>query len=383
MRLIAHGAEMSSDWQPFTIAAGILVLISAAASTAAIAVYFWLAGLLAVDVWEPARLLYEYCPEYLGELGEDPARCQDWIGENSLSAKILGWVGIGHCLVTALMALYALAAVLRTIVSPLRRRASWHETFYWEYVGRLETSVAADDRHDFVVFGGIDYIKGFLRQVGAKSRHGFGADRVVHAKRWAWAREAQFLTVSLAALLSATTSAALYLWRHEFIVASEAFSSIEALRTFATDFSWQLASSIPLLEPADVFNWQRPQGFADDKLWSIAIFTLKVLFFTPVVIYIVDIAKTRRNQDPPMTPFDDNATVQELLYSIFQSPFPLGEILVPWLWRQHYGSVAAALNQRGVTTANGRAWSAQLVSEQLFQALSERDRRQHQIYKGE
>lgn len=370
VRLFGRSRDVSEKWQPFSTTAAVLTTIGLILNAAALFVFFVLGGL-----WVTGDRHYLRSAEFLCS-GLEPGRQADCAGvvDNDIAAAAL--VGLSWLLsvfswfLAPLLGLVILIQVSWYIRGAAQRRGAWQESLYWEYVGEGDVArMAVPGRHELVVVGGIGWVRRMLRTLRVRPRRGFGPDRLTHARRWAWARETQSLAGALAGLAGLSISVALILWHYGLTTAAREVEMWEAARILVVDYLWNLAHAIPVLELTETLRWNRPDLFSEDRLWSIVLLVLKILLFVPIVSYVADIVRSRREQDPPRAPYENDPVVRAAFGRILDSPFPLRYFVFAGGWPRLYQACARELDEAGVAAPAG-SWTAAAVAAHVLAAVT-------------
>ncbi|RLK59910.1 hypothetical protein CLV68_0399 [Actinokineospora cianjurensis] len=354
MRQVNLAREESERWRPFSVLALLLVVLGLVVNSTVV-LLFMLVGAYAWIVTP-----------------QDIPLPAHWRG-NGLVEVALAVVRHTVPWLALLVGVLLFVQIAWYVRSPARRMASWRESHFWEYVNDVGSArIGTAGVHDAVVFGSVRSIKAFLSRTGLRVREGFGPERVAHARRWAWAHEAQALATALTGLAGLFLSLALVLWSHGVITAAEEVSAVRALLVLATDYAWHLAEAIPALELPDTLHWERPALFEEDVTWGWMLLVLKVLIFGPIVLYISDVIRVRRSPQPPLPPFGGDAVMQVLFREVMESGMPVMSLVWRRAWVGHYEDCAAWLTENGVAAPGGGRWTANAVGEHVRVAVDRR-----------
>ena len=373
VRMHGRSQEIAPRWQPFSVSAAVLTLLGMLVNAAAL-----FGMLVAAGFWLTADRERLVSAEFLCGLGgsADQTSCLDVFGHD-LAAPVL--VAIGW-LVTVFFAILAPIAGLNIFVqvawylrNPEQRIAAWQESLYWEYTGAGPATakvMAPPGRHELVVLGNIDWIRRVVGFRRARHRTGFDQDRLVHARRWAMAREAQSLVGALAGLGGLSVALGLVCWHYGLIPASGPATQGEAAGALVLDYAWSLAHAVPALEITETLRWDRPELFAEARGWAIILLVLKILLFLPVVSYLADIVRGRRDPQAPTAPYQGDMVMRTLFELISVSPMPLYFFARGRGWPDLYAQAARELTEAGHQDPQGRAWTPATIARHFEKSLA-------------
>jgi hypothetical protein len=373
VRLLGRSREITERWQPFSATAAVLAVLGLVFNAAAlfgmlVASGFWLAA-------DRGRVL---SGEFLCGLpgSGDRAACLALFDRENItgSLTVIGWLTTVFFLVLAPIAgLNIFVQVTWYLRSAVQRSAAWQESLYWEYAGTGPATakvMAPPGRHELVIVGNIDWIR---RVTGLLGRHrsGFGQDRLIHARRWAMARETQSLAGALAGLGGLSVALGLVLWQYGYIPASRQVTLSEAAGALVADYAWSLVHAVPALEITDTLQWKRPELFAGARGWAIILLVLKILLFLPVVSYLADIIRGRRDPQVPVAPYESDPVIQALFGRILDSAIPVYYFTRGKGWPDLYTEVATDLTAAGHADPAGNAWTPATVASHVITTLAE------------
>lgn len=364
VRLFGRSRQASEQWHRFSVAAGILAIVGLLFNAVGMFLFFVAGGWWITLDKERAYSGEVLCP------GNDT--CLAMLGNSAVQTAltIVGWI-ITVCVWVLLPIAGAnvLVQVTWYLRSGTQRAATWHESLFWEYAGVGKSGavvMAPPGRHELVAIGDVDWARRTIRRIGGRPATGFGPDRLVHARRWAIAREAQSLTSALVALGGMAVSLGLVLWHFGAVDAAREVGAFEAARVLVVDYAWRLTDAVPALEITETLRWDRPDLFAEDRTWSVILLALKILLFLPVAAYVATILRGRRDDTVPTVPHADDPVIRALYARLLKNnPMPLYYFALPGGWPALYENVAADL-----TAAGHEGWTPAAVAEHVHSVLA-------------